>query len=160
MEGRSGEGKLGAGEGVDEEEGGGVVEVVGEEEVGVGVAEEAVGGGGGGDGADCAGGEGEEGDRGAGGGVCGAGEEPWEERGRGRGGGAPGAADGAEAEEVDRVLKAAGDEAEEVAGEGRPVHVRTRWWSPAAGVSPSWFDLGKGRKGTNTFWQNFSAATN
>ena len=54
------------------------------------------------------------------GGPRGASEEPGEERGRGRGcdGGAPGAADRAEAEEVERVVKVAGDEADQVAGEG------------------------------------------
>lgn len=48
------------------------------------------------------------------------GEQPGEKWGRGRGasGGAPRAADGAEAEEVERVVKVAGDEADHVAGEG------------------------------------------
>ena len=54
------------------------------------------------------------------GGPPGAGEEPGEEAGRGRecDGGAPGAADRAEAEEVERVGKVAGDEADQVAEKG------------------------------------------
>ncbi|KAL5196779.1 hypothetical protein ABZP36_000291 [Zizania latifolia] len=68
------------------------------------------------------GGEGEEGEGRASGGVNGTNEEPREERMRGGrcggGGRMPEAADDAEAKEIERVVESAGDKAEEVTGDG------------------------------------------